>query len=210
MQAVNPLTALPWRALVAAVAALSLCSAAHAAKEDRDKPLIFEALKQGRYEGARQAMELSGNVVLTKGSMLLRAERLTLQADAQGYQRAQAHGAVGQQVTFQQDRDQPGEVIHGRADRIEYDERSDMVRLIGNAEIQTRRGSVITSAFSGAQISFNARTEVLDVNPGASAPNPGGRIRGMVMPRGASAPDAAASEALQLQPARQINPGRTP
>jgi len=183
---------------------------AHAARDDANKPLSVSADKGGRLDVVRQRTELNGNVVLSRGSMQLKAERMDLQQGADGFYLAYAQGEAGKPVNFRQDRDVPGEVIQGYADQLEYDGRADTVRFIGNAVVRRMRGSVVVDEVSGAVIVYDNRTEVIGVEGGQGALQPNGRVRLVMSPRGsASAPAPAASTpALQLQPSPGLQPLR--
>ncbi|WP_269631000.1 lipopolysaccharide transport periplasmic protein LptA [Pelomonas sp. BJYL3] len=183
---------------------------AHAARDDANKPLSISADKGGRLDVARQRTEWNGNVVLSRGSMLLKAERMDIQEGADGYYLAYAQGEAGKPVNFRQDRDVAGESIQGYADQLEYDGRSDTVRFIGNAVVRRMRGSVVADEVSGAVIVYDNRTEVFGVEGGQGALQPNGRVRLVMSPRGsASAPAPAASTpSLQLQPSPGLQPLR--
>ena len=56
-----------------------------AEKADRDRPLNVEA-DALRYDDQKQTSVFSGRVVLTKGTILIRAARIDVRQDAQGYQ----------------------------------------------------------------------------------------------------------------------------
>ncbi|MEO3714574.1 lipopolysaccharide transport periplasmic protein LptA [Roseateles flavus] len=183
---------------------------AHAARDDANKPLSISADKGGRLDVARQRTEWNGNVVLSRGSMLLKAERMDIQEGSDGYYLAYAQGEAGKPVNFRQDRDVAGESIQGYADQLEYDGRSDTVRFIGNAVVRRMRGSVVADEVSGAVIVYDNRTEVFGVEGGQGALQPNGRVRLVMSPRGsASAPAPAASTpSLQLQPSPGLQPLR--
>ena len=67
--------------------ALALCAVApaHAERADRDKPLNIEADKM-QMDDLKQVSVFTGRVVLTKGTIILRAERLVIKQDPEGYQ----------------------------------------------------------------------------------------------------------------------------
>ncbi|HLO96781.1 MAG TPA: lipopolysaccharide transport periplasmic protein LptA [Burkholderiaceae bacterium] len=183
---------------------------AHAARDDANKPLNVTADKGGRLDVVRQRTELNGNVILSRGSMQLKAERMDIQQGADGFYLAYAQGEAGKPVNFRQDRDMPGESIQGYADQLEYDGRADTVRFIGNAVVRRMRGSVVLDEVSGAVIVYDNRTEVFGVEGGQGALQPNGRVRLVLSPRGsASAPASAASAPiLQLQPSPGLQPSR--
>ena len=105
----------------AAALAAALASPARAEKADRDKPAQVEANRMTSDE-ARRVSIFEGNVVFTKGTLQLRAERVVLRQDADGFHHASASGAP---VRFRQRTDaQPGQEgvwVEGEALRVEID-----------------------------------------------------------------------------------------
>jgi lipopolysaccharide export system protein LptA len=182
-------------------------SAAQAEKADRLKPMVFTADKEGRIDSVNQRSELFGNVIITKGSLMLNAEKVDVRETRDGYHQAYASGTTGKPVSFRQARDTPGEAIEGRADQLEYDTRTETVRFIGNANVRRTRGATVADEVTGAVIVYDSRTEVFALEGGNASPNPNGRVRMVLMPR--AQPDAAASAppaALPLQPSTTLTP----
>jgi lipopolysaccharide export system protein LptA len=187
-------------------------TAAHAEKGDRLKPMIFTAEKEGRIDGVNQRTELQGNVIITQGSLVLRAEKVDVRETRDGYVQAYANGATGKPVSFRQGRDVPGEAIEGQADQLEYDTRTESVRFIGNANVRSTRGAAVANEVTGAVIVYNSRTEEFTVEGGNSSSNPGGRVRMIRMPPPQPAEDAASAPPtplpLPLKPSTTLQPGK--
>lgn len=197
--------------LTSALALMLAMPWAQAAKADRQKPLNLVFDKAGEVDKVRQRAEFNGNVIMTKGSMVLRAERMDVQEAADGYYQAYANGTAEQQVRFRQDRDTPGEHIEGRADKIEYDTRTETIRLVGNAEARVFQGDQVRQTMAGASLNYDNRTERLVVETGDQSPHPGGRGKVTLMPpRSAAEPASAASEPLGLRPSLQLTPRQSP
>ena len=77
--------------------ALLLCCAASPAwaeKADRNQPMNIEA-DALRYDDVKQLSVFTGNVVITKGSLMLRGARIEVRQDPQGYQFGVAVGVPG-------------------------------------------------------------------------------------------------------------------
>jgi len=182
-------------------------SAAQAEKADRLKPIVLTSERQGRIDSVNQRTELFGNVIITKGSLMLNADRVDVRETRDGFHQAYASGTSAKPVSFRQARDVPGEAIEGVADQLEYDTRTETVRFIGNAKVRRTRGATVADEVTGAVIVYDSRTEVFALEGGNASPNPNGRVRMVLMPR--SEPDAAASAptaALPLQPSTTITP----
>lgn len=184
--------------------------AAQAEKADRAKPMIFTAEKQGRLDGVTQRTELVGNVIITQGTLQLRAEKVDVRETREGYHQAFASGVAGQPVAFRQSLDKPGEAVDGVADQLEYDTRTETVRFIGNARLRSTRGATVTNEVTGAVIVFNSRTEDFTVEGGNSSSNPGGRVRMIRMPPTPTdeATSAPAGAPLPLKPSTTLQPGK--
>ena len=169
----------------------------HAEKSDRFKPLNVEADLPGKIDLLNQFVVFNGNVVVTKGSMVIRAARIEVRELPDGYHSAIAFGSPGQHATFRQKRDSPDEFIAGDAERLEYDGKSDVIRFVNNASVKRLRGSEISDEISGNLVTYDSGTEVFNVSGGAtpSATNPGGRVRAVLTPKEGSAAAAEAARA---------------
>ncbi|MBV8124558.1 MAG: lipopolysaccharide transport periplasmic protein LptA [Burkholderiaceae bacterium] len=173
----------------------------HAERGDAQKPLNISSDGGGKLDVVNQRTEFDGNVMMSRGSLLLKAAHMDLRETPDGYFLAHATSGTGQMVSFHQGRDVPGEAIEGQAEQLEYDSRADTVRFIGNAVVRRMRGTVVTDEVAGALIVYDNRTEVFSVDGGPVASPQNGRVRVVLMPRAASSPQPAASNAtLPLQP----------
>lgn len=183
-----------------------------AEKADRLQPFVFSSSSSqpSQIDGVNQRLELVGNVIITKGSLLLKAEKVNVRETPDGYVQAHASGTTGQPVSFRQARDLPGEAIDGVAEQLEYDTRTETVRFIGNARVRSTKGTAVTNEVTGAVIVYNSRTEVLSFESGAASPNPNGRTRIVMMPRAQQADDAASAPPapLPLKPSTTLQPGK--
>ena len=86
----------------------------------------------------KQVVVFTGNVVITKGTLTIKADRVEVREGADGYRTAVAIGG-NSQASFSQKRDGVDETIEGIADRLEYDERGDVVRFIDDATVRRMR-----------------------------------------------------------------------
>ena len=78
------------------LAALCAPMIAHAEKADREKPIRVEADRVS-LDDLNRVSVFEGNVVLTQGTLQVRADRLTVRQDAE---RAQYASAVGRPPSF--------------------------------------------------------------------------------------------------------------
>ncbi|MEO8835194.1 MAG: lipopolysaccharide transport periplasmic protein LptA [Caldimonas sp.] len=181
-----------------ALVALLVCAAPSLAeKADRFKPLNVEADLPGKIDLLNQFVVFNGNVVVTKGTMTIRAARIEVRELPDGYHTAVAFGSPEHHATFRQKRDAPDETIAGDAERLGYDGKSDVIRFVGNASVRRLRGSEVSDEISGNLVTYDSNTEVFSVSGGApaTAANPGGRVRAVLTPKEGSAAAAEAARA---------------
>lgn len=197
---------LPILAVLAALAA----APAFAEKADRFKPLNVEADQPGRIDLLNQHVVFNGNVVVTKGTMTIRAGRIEVRETPDGYHSAVAIGAANKPATFRQKRDGVDEWIEGEAERLEYDGKTDTIRFVSNAAVRRLRGSTVADEIAGNVVSYDSIAEVFSVSGGAAATptNPGGRVRAVLTPRegSAAAAEAAAAAASEPTPPLKLSP----
>ena len=200
-----PSTAICRPGMAAVLAALVLwLPGAHAEKADRSKPLHVEADLPGKIDLLKQFVVFNGNVVVTQGTMTIRADRIEVHETPDGYHSAVAIGTPGKPATFRQKRDGVDEWITGEAERLEYDGKADTVRFVNRASVRRLRGSTVADEITGNVITYDSISEVFSVSGGAAtAANPGGRVRAVLTPREGSPAAAAAasgSSALRQSP----------
>ena len=195
---------------VAAILSIGLTLPSYAERGDRLKPLNVEADQSGRVDLQNQSVVFSGNVVVSKGTMVIRAARIEVRQTPAGYDTATAFGAPGRPATFRQKRDGVDEYIDGQAERLEYDGRADVIKFISNAAVRRLRGVAVADEITGNLVTYDATTEVFSVSGGAAttAANPGGRVRAVLTPREGSAAAAEAAEAASsaAAPALKLSP----
>ncbi|MGL6112220.1 MAG: lipopolysaccharide transport periplasmic protein LptA [Rubrivivax sp.] len=191
----------------ALVGASLLAVGAMAEKADRSKPMSVEADQPGTVDLQRQVVIFNGNVVISQGTMVLRADRVELRERSDGYREAKAIGNASRPASFRQKRDGVDETVEGTAERIEFDARTDMLRLVGNAAVRRLRAGVVADEITGSLITWDNTSELFSVTGGAATPtNPTGRVRAVFAPReeaAASAPPASGA-ALPLKPSRAL------
>ncbi|WP_372826712.1 lipopolysaccharide transport periplasmic protein LptA [Polaromonas sp.] len=167
--------------LAAAVAAFPVA----AEKADRDKPLNAEA-DALRYDDLKQTSVFTGNVVITKGTIIIRGARVDVMQDAEGYQAAIVTAAPGKLAFYRKKRDGVDEYIEGEGERIEYDSRADTVKFIRQAVLRRYVGATLADETTGNLIIYDNPTEVFTVDSegqNRTAANPSGRIRALLAPR---------------------------
>jgi len=165
------------------IAVLLLALPAHAEKADKDQPTQIEANRMSA-DDTRRLTIFEGSVVLTKGTIAVRAERIVVRQDAEGFQFTTATGAP---VRFKQKQDpkegeKEGRWMDGEAMRIEIDDRKQTIELFENARVN-RGGDEV----AGNYIFVDQRSEFFSVAPGKSAKEgqAPGRVRATIQPKAA-------------------------
>lgn len=178
------------RPFLAAVLVSSMCLPAWAEKADRFKPMNAEADSM-RHDDLRQLTVLSGNVVITKGSIVIRGNRVEVSQTPDGFQRAQVTAAPGALAFYRSKRDGVDEFMEGEAELIDYDGRSDTVVFTRRAVLRRYVGATVADETTGAVIRYDNSSAVFAVEGGPRGAT-GGRVRALLSPRqDASAPAAA-------------------
>ena len=172
--------------LLASIMLLVLAAPAFAEKADRDKPTQVEANKMSA-DDARRLNVFEGDVVVTKGTIRLTADRLVVRQDAEGFQLATA---TGKPARFRQRQDpKPGEKdgvwIDGEALRIELDDRNQKIELFENARVTRGCDEV-----AGNYIFVDQRSDFYEVSAGKGAEKGKDRVKAVIQPK--PTPEAAA------------------
>ncbi|MGB7479657.1 MAG: lipopolysaccharide transport periplasmic protein LptA [Burkholderiaceae bacterium] len=164
---------------------LACIGSVHAEKADSEKPTNVEA-DQMDYDDVRQINTFTGQVVLTRGTLVMKAGKMVVTTDPAGYQSATLYAAPGKLATFRQKRDGgPNLWVEGEAERMEYDGKTEVVKLFSKARVRRLEGAKVTDEVSGEFISYDSRAEFYSVNNTASGTSkPGaGRIKAIIQPR---------------------------
>jgi lipopolysaccharide export system protein LptA len=188
-----------FRSIPLAVALLACALAAphaRAEKADKDKPINFSSDTGGaNYE--QKTGSLKGNVVLTQGTMTIRADRIDFKQNTDNSISATVYGNP---LSFRQKKDASDEYYEGYAQRAVYDGQKDFLELFDRALL--RQG---TDEIRSNYISYNTSTGMFTAEgrpdaPGAPA-GPGARVRGTFQPREENTPPKGGTPAKGTTPA---------
>jgi len=155
---------------------LAIAGSATAELADREKPINVSADELTANNEIQESV-FKGNVVLTQGTLRIAADRVVIREDKDGYRYAVAHGAP---VAFRQKRDKVDDYVEGWAERAEYDNKSEVMKLFNKARIKSSQGDL-----TGDYISYNTARELFEVTgatPGSTNPAPG-RVKMTIEPR---------------------------
>ena len=165
-----------------AAAFLSLLSlTAFAERADSLKPAVidYDSLDVDEVSGTRI---LTGNVILTRGTLVLKSDRALVKETPEGYLSVTLTASSGKLTSFRQKRDGgPNLWVEGQAQRIEYDERTELVRLYSNAIVKELENDRMTNQITGPFISYDNRKEVATVRNDVSGESKVGGGRGTLI-----------------------------
>lgn len=125
---------------------------AHAERADREKPITFSSDSSEAINYDTKEATLSGNVIITQGTMIIRADRVKFRQNPDNSLSATAYGKP---VSFRQKRDNVDEFVEGYALRVEYDGQKELLELFDQALLK-RENDEIRSNY----ISYNTGTEI--------------------------------------------------
>jgi lipopolysaccharide export system protein LptA len=156
-------------------------SPAWAEKADAEKPVNIEADRVS-VDDVKKLQTFEGNVQLVKGTLIIRAERIVISQDDDGYQRGVATGSGSALARFRQKREGIDEYIEGEAERIEHDAKSEKTEFFIRARVKSGQDEV-----RGQFISYDARNEqyVVTSGPDGTRAKPGSneRVRAVIQPK---------------------------
>jgi lipopolysaccharide export system protein LptA len=163
---------------------LGASGAALAEKADSDQPTKVDA-DQMTYDDVKQINTFTGNVILTRGSLVMKGSKVVVTQDPAGYQFATLTATPGALASFRQKRDGGANLwIEGLAERIVYDGKAEVLKLYSKAKMRRLEGEKLTDEVSGELITYDSRAEYFTVNNTVSGDKPGaGRISAVIQPR---------------------------
>ena len=159
---------------------LGFLSNAFAEKADRLKALEWEAAVQSSLpkQGDVEGISLDGKVVITQGTLKIKADKLVIKQDKDGARFGEGTGAP---VFFTQKQEGSNEYFEGVAERLEFDERTNTIKLFAKAKLKLGKDE-----FAAEYILYNTETEAYQstgVLPGSKLPASSGLARGTLFPK---------------------------
>lgn len=188
--------------ILLALLASCLSLPARAERADRDKPVNLEADKV-TVDDRTRTHNFEGNVVFTQGTLTIRANRVIVTQDATGYQKGVAISGEGGLARFRQKRDGQDLWMEGEAERIEHDAKTEITRFFTRAYVKSGGDEV-----RGQYIQYDSISENYTVTNSADArtvPSGGDqskRVRAIIQPKNAPAPDTAPAPAPAPAPSK--------
>jgi len=168
-------------AILAAALALGVAAGrASAETADKEKPINWIA-DSADVNAETKVGTLIGHVVITQGTMVIHADKITFRQNADNSMSATA---FGNPLTFRQKRDGFDEYFEGFAQRAEYDGTKQLLELFDRALLRRNQDEIRSN-----YISYNTATEFAKAEGRGgvvAAPEAGGagaRVRGVFQPR---------------------------
>ncbi|RZA30963.1 MAG: lipopolysaccharide transport periplasmic protein LptA [Lysobacteraceae bacterium] len=174
---------------------LGIAGQAAAEKADAFKPTAIDC-DACQFNGVTGKARMVGNVVITRGSLRIEADHGHAERSPDGYQSAVVEANPGRKVRFRQKADGPGEQwMEGEAMRVEFDERSGMIKLFTEARVRRLADGKLSDEAQGELITYDSRTEMFDIRPLSA----GGRGTIILQPRRAGPAPAAAAPTMETR-----------
>lgn len=174
----------------------ALGASAEKADAGKQAEILYNTL---HVDEVTQTSTLTGDVVVTKGTLVLRAEKAVVKQTPEDDMLVTLNAGTGKLASFRQKRDGgPDLWVEGEAQRIEYDERTAVMKLFGSAKIRQTEGGRTTLENQAEFISYDSLREVFVARNEANGESKTGGTRGKMIiaprkPRPAPATPATTS-----------------
>jgi lipopolysaccharide export system protein LptA len=177
-----------------------------AEKADREKPINIEADRVS-VDDRNKVQVFEGRVALNQGTMSLRADKVVVTQDAEGFQKGVATAGPGGLARFRQKLDQKDEYIEGEAERIEHDTKTERSQFFNRAFVKRGLDEV-----RGQYILYDAATENYlvtggqDGKPATAGAGRDSRVRVVIQPKSSDAQGKPTPASPQPGPALKSAP----
>jgi lipopolysaccharide export system protein LptA len=142
---------------------------AYAEKADQDKPIVLEAEKVS-VNDVQQIYDLEGEVLLTKGSILITGEKGNIKVDAQGYEYVDVQASPKATASFRQRREGPvDEFTQGSGQSVLYNAKTEVLTLTGDASLKRLLNMQMLDQLRGWKIDYDDVKQVYKVYPPPNA-----------------------------------------
>lgn len=156
-----------------------------AERADANKPTNIEA-DQMTADDVKQITTFTGNVIVTKGTLLIKAAKAVIVQDPEGYQFVTLYAAPGKLASMRQKLDGgPNLWMEGYGEKIEYDNKHEVAKFYTRARVKRMDSSVVTDDLMGEYIAYDGKSESYRANntsQGVSKPG-AGRVKAVIQPR---------------------------
>jgi lipopolysaccharide export system protein LptA len=180
-----------------------------AERADRDKPMQLEA-NRVTIDDAKKIQILEGDVLITKGTMILKADRVVVTEDQYGFQKGVAFGGKDGLARIRQKREGSEDYVDGEAERIEYNSNTEIAELFHRAWVKSGEDQV-----RGDYIWYDAVSEKYLVTAGENRDPkaPPARVRAIIQPKNKGTvpePTTTRGNRLELKSAASLSTPTAP
>ena len=157
---------------------------AYAEKADQEKPVILEATKVSGND-VQQIYELDGEVLITKGSILMTGEKANIKVDPEGYEYVDVRGLPEHIASFRQRREGPAdEFMQGNGELVTYNAKTELLTITGNASLKRSLNMQMLDQVFGNKIQYDDIKQSYQVSaPLKSKPGDPPSTRAILSPR---------------------------
>lgn len=135
------------------MATIIFTSSVHAEKADS---LKTTNIKASHYDQSGNVLKLQGSVIVTRGSLLITSENAIYQQRDDGSTLVTLTATPSTPVFFRQKRDKGADLwMEGNANRVEYDSKTEVVKLIDKASVRYLDGKKVTQSQEGDYLSYD-------------------------------------------------------
>ncbi|GGC80838.1 lipopolysaccharide transport periplasmic protein LptA [Undibacterium terreum] len=173
------------KSLILAACAFLFSATAVAEQADRYKKTDIEA-EHYASDDRKKITVLTGDVVVTRGTLTIKSAKAVNTETAEGTMFVVLTGGPGGQVFFRQKRDGgPDLWVEGVASRVEYDEKTELVKFITKAHVKYLENKKVTQEQEGEFLSYDSKNEnFIGANTASGQSVPGsGRIKLTIQPK---------------------------
>jgi len=169
-------------------------SGAMAERADNSKPMHIAADAM-RYDDVKQTSVWTGNVIATKGTIVIKGDVIEVREDAEGYQHGTVTGNVQKRAFFRQKRDSVDEFMEGESETIVYDGKKDVIQFVKNAEVRRYRGTTLADEIKGTLIVYENLNDRFSADGSSAVTGVGsGRVSATIAPKPAAQRAASKAE----------------
>lgn len=135
------------------------------------------------YDDIKRESIFTGNVILTRGPMTLRSDKLVTREDADGNQLGTATSAKSGLVHIRQEDPAKFEVIKGSGLRAEYNGKTGEIEIIGQAIVTRYICGKALDNIRSERVIYHQNTGTYEAFGGSGSAAPDGRVRSLAQPR---------------------------
>ncbi|MDS1139269.1 lipopolysaccharide transport periplasmic protein LptA [Pusillimonas sp. SM2304] len=171
----------------------------NAPAEEPDTLILSDTLN---YDDVKKESIFTGNVIMTRGLMTLRSDRLAMREDAEGFQYGTATMNAGKLVHIRQENPEKFEVIEAQGLRSEYNGKTEELEMIGQAVITRYVCGKPFDSIKGERVIYKEKSDTYQAFGGPNSAAAGGRVRSLAQPRAKADKAAAECQKKSAQPAQ--------